>query len=132
MLNCQEIKPLEKTILEFEKGFLTWLPVEAWGWQRPKWRPSERGGEGWSSLAEPRPRVNFTNILRAAFMHANPKSAKIQSNCQSFLSFCAIFTHKMLVKLTPELHPERVVGEGCKPGHPGIPNRCLLGTENRG
>ncbi len=33
------------------------------------------------------PGVNFINILRAAFEHADPKSAKRQSSCQSLLHF---------------------------------------------
>jgi len=46
------------------------------------------------------PLVNFINILRAAFAHADPKSAK---DWQLDLLFCAfgICTHKMLMKLTP-------------------------------
>jgi len=33
------------------------------------------------------PGVNFINILRAAFTSADPKSARTQSSCQSFLRF---------------------------------------------
>jgi len=40
--------------------------------------------------------VNFINILPAVFMHADPKSAKIQSSCQSFLRFRDLQAQKPL------------------------------------
>ena len=52
-------------------------------------------------------RVNFTNVLRAAFKRADPKSAKKTVNSSSF---CALgisarvkAAHRMLVKLTPDV-----------------------------
>jgi len=39
--------------------------------------------------------VNFTNILRAAFAQADPKSAK------NIVKLSVFFTAKMLMKLTP-------------------------------
>jgi hypothetical protein len=57
------------------------------------------------------PGVNFTNIRRATFMQADPKSAK---NTNGLTVFCALLgsTHiqvllKMLVKLTPTLKPKK-------------------------
>jgi len=49
--------------------------------------------------------VIFTNILRAAFLHADPKSAKKTDNLNVFLALSgsarAKAAQKMLVKLTP-------------------------------
>ena len=48
--------------------------------------------------------VNFTNILQAAFTHADPKSAKKTVKLSSFFallgSACVKAAHRMLVKLT--------------------------------
>jgi hypothetical protein len=49
--------------------------------------------------------VNFTIILYAAFMPADPESAKRQPSCQSFLhleSMSIKAGHKTLMKLTPD------------------------------
>jgi len=52
-------------------------------------------------------RVNFTNILRAAFMHTDPKSAKRQSSHEYFSvligSAWVKAARKVLVKLTPDI-----------------------------
>ena len=48
--------------------------------------------------------VNFTNVLRAAFTHANPKSAKKLLNLTVFFALLGSeqikAAHRMLVKLT--------------------------------
>ena len=53
------------------------------------------------------PGVNFTNILLAAFMRADPKSAKKTVKLSNFIallgSACAKVACRMLVKLTPDL-----------------------------
>ena len=52
-----------------------------------------------------RPGVNFTNILRAAFTRADPKSAKKLLELNDFFSLLGSApvkaAHRMLVKLTP-------------------------------
>ncbi len=40
--------------------------------------------------------VNFINILRAAFVHVNPKSTKRQKSCQSFWHFWDLRSQKLL------------------------------------
>jgi len=51
------------------------------------------------------PGVDFTNILRAAFASADPKSAKKTVKLSVFFvllgSACAKAAHRMLMKLTP-------------------------------
>jgi len=51
------------------------------------------------------PGVNFINILLAAFMHQDPKSAKKADNLPVFFALLGSVrvksAHKMLVKLTP-------------------------------
>ena len=52
------------------------------------------------------PGFNFTNVLRAAFTRANPKSAKKTVKLSSFFallgSTSAKAAHRTLVKLTPD------------------------------
>ncbi len=54
------------------------------------------------------PGVDFTNILRVAFMSTDPKSANKTDSLTAFLCFlesaCIKATLKMLVKLTPEVN----------------------------
>jgi len=46
-----------------------------------------------------RPGVDFTNILRKAFTHADPENEKKrQSSCQSFLRFQGLRTQKLQVE----------------------------------
>jgi hypothetical protein len=47
------------------------------------------------------PRVDFTNILVADFMHENPNSAKRTDDPTFILKFLKSAFCKMLVKLTP-------------------------------
>jgi len=57
-------------------------------------------------IIEWNPEVDFTNNLRTAFMHADPKSAK--NTVKQSVSFALLGSarlkakHKMLVKLTPD------------------------------
>jgi len=54
------------------------------------------------------PGVDFTNVLQAAFVCADPKSTKRQSSCQSFFvllgSAHAKAAHRMLMKLSPDVN----------------------------
>ncbi len=43
-------------------------------------------------------RVNFINVLQAAFTCADPKSTKRQLNFQPFLRFCDLHVQKLLVE----------------------------------
>ncbi len=54
-----------------------------------------------------RPGVNFINVLRAAFVHAEPKSLKKRVKLSVFLRFRDLRLQKlcaMLVKLTPSCY----------------------------
>jgi hypothetical protein len=51
--------------------------------------------------------VNFTNVLRAAFMHVGPKSTKIQSSYQTFFALLGSGHIKALSKQVDEIDPRK-------------------------
>ncbi len=56
-----------------------------------------------SNIQATRPGVNFINILWATFTCADPKSAKRQSSCQSFLQFLGYWRAKAACKTLMKL-----------------------------
>jgi len=53
----------------------------------PLFFPDEPTSKSMGDFSERSPGINFINVLQAAFASADPKSAKRQSNCQSFCAF---------------------------------------------
>jgi len=65
------------------------------------------------------PGVNFINILREAYVCADPKSAKRRDSLTVFFallgSFCVKAAHKMFVKSTPDRGSE-AIEDGAREG----------------